>query len=219
MTGIDAPRKVRLAALLVALMAPAGLLLAIDGLLADHWWGTPRARQLLALMAQLQADRGIEQPAMLRRGGGATTLVVLGVAGLAVGALAWGILRGRRWARSWALAGSGIVMMAGLFAIGADASQPRNLADYLDLLRHNGLADQIPRVEALVYPGWYPWAEDLTQGLQVLLAGAAVVALLAAVISHGHYFVTRAADETPDDDWDDAFNRIRQQSRRLADPE
>jgi hypothetical protein len=218
MTGMDAPRKVRLAALLVFLMVPAGLLLAGDGLWELHWWSTPKAKQLLAVMAQLEADRGLEPPAMLRHGGDAGLLVVLGVAGIAAGVLGWWILRGRRWARTWTMVSVGLVLVIGLFAIGADASQPKYLADYLAFLKHDGLTDRVPQIQALIYPGWSAWAEDLSQALQVLVAAAALLALAAAVIGHGQYFVSRKADETPDDEWDDAFNRIRQQTRRYADP-
>jgi cyanate permease len=218
MTGIDAPRKVRLAALSVFLMAPAGLLLAVDGLWELHWWSTPKAKQLLAFMARLQSERGLEPPAMLRQGGDAVLLVVLGVAGIAIGALGWWILRGRRWARTATMISAGLLLVIALFVIGADASQPRYLSNYLNFLTHDGLTDRVAQLQALLYPAWSAWAEDLAQAFQALVAAAALVALATAVISEGHYFVTRKADETADDEWDDAFSRIRQQTRRYADP-
>jgi hypothetical protein len=214
MTGTDAPRRVRVAAWLTLALAPVGLLLLLDGLMELHWWGTSGARQLIALLDKIQVDYGIEPPALLRGKDGAVQLVILGAVSLAYASLGIWLLRGRLWARTVALVVGVLITLIGLIGIGADATEPRTLAAYFKDLHGSAIPDRIPGVEALLYPGWYPWAEDVLQGLQVLLSLVAVVALAYAVISHSDYFTGGRAADAPPDEWDAALSRVREQSRK-----
>src|SRR3954451_20133996 len=135
MTGTDAPRIVRLAAKLTMAVAPFGLLLLLDGLLELRWFGTTEAHQLAALMDKIQADYGIEPAALLRGRLGALQDVILGLVCLGYAALGIWVLRGRLWARTWALILGVLATLAGVIGIGADSTEPRTLAAYFnDLL-------------------------------------------------------------------------------------
>lgn len=208
MTGVDVPRRVRAASLFTWLLVPAGLLLAADGAWELRWWGSDSAKRLLALLASIKSQFGTEPPVLLRGHGGAAALLVLGLIVLGVGLLAPMISRGRRWARTTAiLLGLGTLAL-GLAFIGGDLSDPNDLAAYLANL-HQGIADQqIPRVEALIYPGWYNWVEDIAQGLQVIASAAAVAALSWSVMTDGDYFTSKQAEQAGRDEWDDAITRL-----------
>lgn len=215
MTGIDAPRGVRVAAWLTLAMVPVGLLLVLDGLLELRWWGTAGSARLLALLADLQDTYGLPPPALLRGRDGAIELVVLGLFGMAYGVLGVWILRGRLWARAWAFAAGAGTFLVGMFGVGSDASESNTLANYLAALRGSAIPERIPAVRELFYPGWYSWAEDIVQGLQVTVTLAALIALIAAVVNHGGYFVAApSGGDDQQDEWGDALSRVRHQMRR-----
>lgn len=217
MTGIDTPRGVRVAAWLTMAMVPVGLLLVLDGLLELRWWGTDEAKRLLALLGQLEDAYGLVPPALLRGKDGAVQLVILGVVAIAYGALGWWLLRGRLWARTWALGVGCVTFLIGVFGVGADATESHTPAAYFTELRGSAIGERVPEVQALFYPGWYPWAEDVVQGLQVLVTLAAIIALISAVIAHGDFFVGTASDDGEHDEWDAALSRMREQTK--PDPE
>ena len=214
MTGTDAPKAVRRAALLTFLLAPAGVLLILDGLLELRWWGSSGADRLLAELARLQTEFGLEPPALLRGKEGAVELIVLGVLSLAYSALGVWLLRGRVWARTAGLVGGGVLILLGLIGVGTDAAESRTLASYFTAMAGSAIDGRIPEVRALLYPGWYSWVEDIVQGFQVLAVLAAVVALAAAVIGHSDYFTGGRSVDAPPDEWDSALSRVREQSRR-----
>jgi hypothetical protein len=210
MTGTDAPKAVRRAALLTFLLAPAGVLLILDGLLELRWWGSSGADRLLAELARLQTEFGLE----LRGKEGAVELIVLGVLSLAYSALGVWLLRGRVWARTAGLVGGAALILLGLIGVGTDAAESRTLASYFTAMAGSAIDGRIPEVRALLYPGWYSWVEDIVQGFQVLAVLAAVVALAAAVIGHSDYFTGGRSVDAPPDEWDSALSRVREQSRR-----
>jgi hypothetical protein len=212
MTGVDLPPRVRSATTMTWLAAPAGLLLVAVGLLELHWWGTPEASRLTELLSRLQAQYGFEPPVLLRGRGGAVELIVLGLAGLACAALAPWLAKGLRWARTAVMVLAGGTFLVGLTAIGTDLFQPQDLRAYFSQLTQQSLGGRIAEVQALVYPGWYPWLEDVAQGLQVLVLLAIVVALAWAAIVHPGYFVSRKAAQAAPDDWDDVISRLHQKS-------
>jgi hypothetical protein len=214
MTGTDKPRIVRVAAWLTLALAPAGLLLVLDGILELRWWGSDQSKQLIALLDNINTEYGIEPPALLRTREGAIELIVLGVVCLAYAALGVFLLRGRIWARTWAMIAGVLTALFGLIGVGADATESHTIADYYAKLNGSVIGDRIPQVKALLYPGWYPWAEDIFQGLQVILSLAALAALAWAVITHGDYYTGGRAMDAPPDDWDSALSRVREQSRR-----
>ncbi|WP_433301959.1 hypothetical protein ACQP2F_07615 [Actinoplanes sp. CA-030573] len=213
MTGTDAPRPVRVAAWLTMALAPVGLLLLLDGFLELHWWGTTEERQLIALLAKIETDYGIEAPALLRGRDGAIQLVILGLLCIAYATLGLWIRRGRLWARTTALTTGVLLTLVGLFGVGADATESRPLSVYFDNLTGSAIPDRIAAVKALLYPGWYSWFEDIAQGLQVIASLAAVVAIAAAVITHSDYFSGGRSVDAPPDEWDAALGRVREQSR------
>jgi hypothetical protein len=217
MTGIGAPRGVRLAALLTLAMVPVGLLLVLDGLLELRWWASAGAHQLLDLLAQLKTTYGFIPPALLRGHAGAIQLVGLGVVGAAFGLTGLWLRRGRLWARTWALALGAITFLFGLVCLGSDVTEPNPPAKYLSLLQDSAVPQYVPQVQALLYPNWYPWAEDLLQGAQALVTLAALIALIAAVIAHGDFFFGRPLGDEEPDEWDAALTRIRQNTK--PDPE
>ena len=202
----------RVAAALALTLAFAGLVLIVAGGLDLHWWSTPTAAKLDDLFAQIKVQYGGDPPAMLRRGEGAVLLVVLGAVCLGYAILSPLIGRGHRWARAWGLAISLATLFFGLVLIGSDASQPVDLHGYLEVLRLAGNTDPIPQVQALIYPGWYAWFEDLAQGLQVLASLAVAVSLAVAAVAHPDYFVSEKAAVTASDPWDEALGRIRQKT-------
>jgi hypothetical protein len=214
MTGFDAPRRVRVAAWLTWAMAPIGLFLLVVGVLELRWWGSDESRRLLALLAQLKAQYGIQPPALLRGHGGAVELIILGVVCIAYASLGFGLLRGRLWARTWAFALGGATLLWGLIGVGGDATESHTLAVYFKTLAASAIGDQAPAVRALLYPGWYSWVEDIAQGLQVLGSLAMLLALAAAVIAHGDYFVGKPGTDAPPDEWDNALSRIRDNTVR-----
>jgi hypothetical protein len=217
MSGIDAPLSVRRAAWLTLAMIPVGLLLLADGLLEVRWFGTGEAHRLATLLAWLEDEYGLFPPALLRGRDGATQLVVLGTVGVTYGGLGFWIFRGRLWARGLALSLGCLTLLVGVFGLGADASEAHTPASYFSTMASSAIGDRIPEVRALFYPDWYPWAEDILQGMQVLVTLAAVIALIAAVITDGSYFVPRSGDDVAPDEWDAALSRIRQQTK--PDPE
>jgi len=219
MTGTDAPKAVRRAALLTFLLAPAGLLLIVDALIELRWWGSSGADRLLAQLAKLQTEYGLEPPALLRGRDGAVELLVLGLACVAFSALGVWLLRGRLWARTTAMVGGVVLILFGLIGVGTDAAESNTLAVFFKNMSGSAIDDQIPAVRALLYPGWYSWAEDILQGFQLLASLAALIALTAAVIGHSDYFTGgRSVDAAPDE-WDDAMARIRDKGRRHREAE
>jgi len=219
MTGSDAPKRVRIAALLTGLIAPAGLLLLLDGLLELHWWSTPHAARLTTLFENLRTERGLGPPLLLRGRGGALELIVLGGICLVSLVLAPLVRKGRLWARTWALVlGIGTAVL-GVVAIGADASDPSDVDGYFRTLTDFALADRIPPMKALLYPSWYMWLEDSAQGLQVLVSIAAVVALGYASIWHADYFVSKKAETATQDEWGATIGRIRAKRAGAENPD
>ncbi|MFI5895515.1 hypothetical protein ACIA5D_36010 [Actinoplanes sp. NPDC051513] len=214
MTGTDAPRLVRLAAKLTMALAPVGLLLLLDGLMELQWRGTTDAHALVALLDKIQADYGIEPPELLRGRGGAIQLVVLGAVCLAYSSLGIWLLRGSAWARTTALVMGVAAVLFGLFGVGIDSTETRTLANYFADLNGSAIGDQGVAVRALLYPGWYSWAEDIVQGLQVILSLVALAALAWAVISHSDWFTGRRNADAAPDEWDSALSRVREQSRK-----
>ncbi|GAA2653145.1 hypothetical protein Adu01nite_74440 [Paractinoplanes durhamensis] len=204
----------RVAAWLTLALAPAGLLLVLDGILELQWWGSAGATRLLALLDSIDTEYGIAAPALLRSREGAVELIVLGVFCLGYSLLGIWLLRGRLWARTWAFAAGAAAVLFGVIGVGGDATESRTLSTYFDALTGSVLTDRIPQVQALLYPGWYSWAEDIAQGLQLLLSLAAFAGLAAAVISHSDWFTGGRAVDAPPDDWDSALSRVREQSRR-----
>ena len=79
-------------------------------------------------------------------------------------------------------------------------------------MRWQGIGDRIPQVEALLYPQWYAWLEDLAQGAVTVLALAVSVALIWAAISHAEHFMARGDGGEPDE-WDNAIARMRANRR------
>jgi hypothetical protein len=208
MTGVDIPRRVRVATLFIWLMAPAGLLLVLDGLWELHWWGSPAAHHLLAVLNSIKQEFGVDPPALLRGHAGAWELVVLGLLTMVPAAFARAIQQGSRGARTWVY-GIGLAVLAmGVLFIGSDAVEPIDLNTFLANMHQGIAADRIPEVKAAMYPGWYQWAEDIAQGLQVLVATLAIGALSAAVIWHGNWSFGRPAAEPEADAWDDAITRL-----------
>jgi hypothetical protein len=189
-------------------MVPAGVLLTAAGALDLAYWSSPSAARLTALMGDIEAEYGTQPPAMIRAGRGAVLLIVLGLAAIAYAGLAPLIGKGVRRARSWALGLASAIFLIGLMTIGADASQPAYLRDYYDTLTWSTIADRIPLIEAQLYPAWYPWLEDVAQGVGTLVALGVVVALIWAVVSHAEHFVTRGDPGEPDE-WDTAIARMR----------
>jgi hypothetical protein len=216
MTGVDVPPRVRVAALLTALGAPAGLLLIADGLLELHWWGTPATARLGGLLTALDDQYGVRPPALLRGRDGAAELVVLGTLCLAYGVLAPLVARGRRGARTWVMLLAAGTFLIGLIGIGGDLNTPIDVRGYLANLVQQSLPDRVAAVEALLYPGWYAWLEDVAQGLQALVSLAVVVALAWAATSHPEHFLGGKASAAEDDDWDEVISRLHR--RTVGDP-
>ena len=212
MTGVDVPRGVRVATLLAWLMVPAGALLLAAGVLDLAYWASPGAEGLTVLMRDVEAEYGVPLPAMIRDGRGAVLLVVLGAAGVAYAGLAPLIGRGVRWARSWGVGLGFAIFLIGLTTIGADASRPSYLRDYFTAMTWQGIGDRVPQVEALLYPQWYAWLEDIAQGAVTLLGLGVAVALIWAAISHADHFMSRGDGGEPDE-WDDAIARMRTNRR------
>lgn len=219
MTGVDVPKRVSVATTFAWLCLPAGLLLLLDGLWELRWWGSSSAHQLLALTAHIKDEFGVDPPTLLRGHDGAYQLAVLGALTLAYGLLAPMIRIGRRWARTAGVVIGLITVIAAIFFIGADLTDPNTLQTYFDNL-HQGIASQeIPQVKALIYPSWYPWAEDIAQVLHLLAAAAALSTLCAAVMANGDYFTTKKLDReiVADDAWDAAITRLHQRTVRNED--
>lgn len=214
MTGLDTPRRVRVAAWLTWMMAPVGLLLVFVGVLELRWWSSDQAHRLVALLAQLRSEYGLQPPALLRDRGGAVELIILGAVCIAYAGLGFGLMRGRLWARAWAFGLGGALLLVGVIGVGGDASESSTLAVYFKTLHDSAIGDQAPAVRALLYPGWYSWIEDIAQGLQVLGVVAVMIALAAAVVAHGDYFVGKPSTGGPPDEWDSALSRIRDKTVR-----
>ncbi|XVV14185.1 hypothetical protein ACQP2X_07525 [Actinoplanes sp. CA-131856] len=214
MTGSDVPRGVRVITLLAWLMVPAGVLLVSAGVLDLTWWASGDAARLTAVMTEIKDEYGVNQPALLRNGDGAVTLIVLGIAAMTYGMLAPMIRRGRRWARSWALGVGFAFFLIAMMGIGADASQPSYLRDYYETLTWTTQTERIAEIKPLLYPAWYQWFEDFAQGLGALAALAVVVGLCWAAVAHADHFAgfrpgrPGAAGDQPDE-WDAALARIR----------
>jgi hypothetical protein len=217
MTGVEVPRRVHAATVFTWLLAPVGLLLIVDGLWELHWWGSPSAVRLVAVLAEIKDRFGAEPPSLLRGRTGAVELIVLGAVAVAWALLAPLVRKGRRWARSWGFVLGIAALVVGLAFIGADASQPQDLKSYLDGLAQGTSAARVPEIKSLVYPGWFAWLEDIAQGLQVLASAAAVAALSVAVIWHSDYFTSKRAETAGPDEWDDAISRIHKRTVRNGD--
>ncbi|GIF26421.1 hypothetical protein Ate02nite_91510 [Paractinoplanes tereljensis] len=205
---------VRVAAWLTLALAPVGLLLVLDGILELQWWGSAESKHLLAALDSINTEYGITPPALLRGREGAVELIVLGVLCIAYAILGIWLRRGRLWARSWAIGGGLLTLLLGIMGVGSDATESHTVAAYFEQLHGSAIGDRVPAVRELLFPGWYPWAEDIIQGAQVLLTLAALVALASAIISHGDYFTGGREVDAPPDEWDSALSRVRDQSRR-----
>jgi hypothetical protein len=212
MAGAEIPRRVRVATTTIWLLAPAGLLLVLDGLWELHWWASPSAHRLTTLLADIKRQFGTDPPTLLRGHTGAILLIVLGLLTMATAALARAVRNGSRTARMWVfILGIGTLAI-GVAFIGSDATQPVTFQTYFASMHQGIAADRIPEVRAAIYPSWYPWVEDIAQGLQVLAAALAVGALSIAVIWHGDWFFGRAKTEVADDAWDAAISRLHQKT-------
>lgn len=212
MTGADIPRRVHAATTMIWLLAPAGLLLALDGLWELRWWGSSSAHHLVAVLADIKREFGVEPPVLLRGHSGAVELVVLGVLTMLPAFLALSVRRGSRTARMWVFLIGIVSLTVGLAFIGSDATQPVTLQTYLAGM-HQGIAtERIPEVTAAMYPSWYSWAEDIAQGLQALVTALALGMLAVAVIWHGDWFSGRTRTEPADDAWDDTISRLHQRT-------
>jgi len=209
MTGTQVPRSVRIATTMIWLGAPVGLLLVLDGLLELHWWGSTDATRLFDVFHRIQTEYGLQIPALIRDRRGAAELIVLGVICLAGAVLALFVRRGSAIARTSAIVLNAATLLFGLFGIGADLSVALRLGDYLRQLTELASGASIPEIEALVYPAWYAWAEDVLQGLQVICALAVLVTLSYAMIWHPHFFTDKKADAAAGDEWGEALARIR----------
>ena len=219
MTLAEVPRVARIASLLALLTAAAGLLLIVAAVVDLRWWSSADAHALTALIAQIRQDRGTIPPALLRDGAGAVQLLILGALCLLFAVLARPLAAGHARARTAAVWLGLITFIVALIGIGADAVQPVDLRSYLHTLDVNGMDDQIPRIQALLYPGGYAWLEDLAQGLQALASAAVTVAVMMASVWHPGHF-TRAAGKAASaepDAWGDAISRIRAENAKRAD--
>ena len=212
MTGVDIPRRVRLATTFIWLLAPAGLLLVLDGLWELCWWGSSSAHHLVALLNEIKQEFGDEPPTLLRGHAGAWELIVLGLLTMAPAALALAVRRGSRAARTWVFVLGIGTLAIGLALIGGDATQPIDLHTYLANMHQGVAAERIPEINAAMYPAWYSWAEDIAQGLQALAVALAVGALSVAVIWHGDWFFGRRKAEPEADAWDDTISRLHQRT-------
>lgn len=212
MAGADVPRRVRVATTMIWLLAPAGLLLVLDGLWELRWWASPSAHRLMAVLTDIKREFGVEPPVLLRGHTGAIELIVLGVLTMIPAALALSVKRGGRTARTWVFVLAIATLAIGLAFIGSDATQPVTLHTYLANMHQGVATERIPEVNAAMYPSWYPWAEDLAQALQVLAAALAIGALAMAVIWHGDWFFGRAKSAPADDEWDAAISRLHQRT-------
>ncbi|MCU7728794.1 hypothetical protein ODJ79_34210 [Actinoplanes sp. KI2] len=214
MTRTDAPRTVRLAAIMTMAVAPVGLLLLLDGLLEMHWLSSPAAHRLAALMDQIRTDYGIEPPALLQGWPGAVQDVLLGLVCVGYGVLGIWLLRGRGWARTAALILGIVVTMAGMAAITADATDWGQFAGYDRTPEAAKLIDRVATLREVLYPGWHSRFEDVVQILQVIVSVVAVVALAWAVFAHSSYFTGKRDADAPPDDWDNALARAKELSRK-----
>jgi hypothetical protein len=212
MAGADIPRRVRVATTMIWLLAPAGLLLVLDGLWELRWWAGPSAHRLVSVLADIKREFGVEPPTLLRGHTGAVELVVLGLLTMLPAALAVAVRRGSRTARLWVFVLGIGTLAVGLAFIGSDATQPVTLHTYLANMHQGVATERIPEVNAAMYPGWYSWAEDIAQGLQAFAAALAVAALAVAVIWHGDWFFGRDKPQPTDDAWDDAISRLHQRT-------
>jgi hypothetical protein len=217
MTGVEIPRRVHVATTFIWLLAPAGLLLLLDGLWELRWWGSSSAHHLLAVLDSIKQEFGVEPPALLRGHTGAWELVVLGLLTMIPATLAPAVRRGSRTARTWVYGLAIATLAVGVAFIGSDATQPIDLHTYLANMHQGVATERIPEINAAMYPAWYSWAEDLAQAVQVLAAAVAIGTLSAAVIWHGDWFFGRHAAEPEADAWDDAITRLHK--RTVGEPE
>jgi hypothetical protein len=127
---------------------------------------------------------------------------------VAFGALAPLLIRGRRWARTAALVASTAITLVALAALGVDATDVTGLTGYFNNLAGSGFAARIPEIQALLYPGWYSWLEDLAQAAHAAAALACLVMLGWTVIHHADYFTTKKTDQAGPDVWQETLSRI-----------
>ena len=194
--------------------AAAGLLLVVNGILEWYWWSTPKAARLIDVLAEIEADEGPTAPVLLRGGWGpAQQLIVLGAVCLVAAFLAVLVARGRLWARTAALLLAAATLLVGLFFIGVDVTYLTNWDGYYGRLVEDNMAERVPQVQALLYPGWYMWLEDCVQGFQALASLSVGVAVAYASIWDPDYFVSRKADTAPASEWDAAMARIRTRAK------
>jgi hypothetical protein len=217
MPGVDeteVPRSALIAARLAVAVAATGLLLIVAGLLDLHWWGTSSAHELRRVFEQVRIEYGDQPPALLRAGGGAVELIVLGICCLPYAFLAPLIRKGRRWARTTALLLGLATFIVGLIEIGADATQPVDLHAYLVALGNKGATSPVPQITSVIYPGWYNWVEDAAQGLQALASLALVITLTGLSVWHPYFFAGKTTAAQAPDEWSEAISRIRDQNAR-----
>jgi hypothetical protein len=208
------PASARWAVRLAFAAAAAGLLLIVAGLLDLHWWSTSSATGLRRVMEHVRVEYGDQPPAMLRSGGGAVQLIVLGACCLPYAVLAPLLRQGRRWARTAGLLLGLATALFGLIEIGVDAIPPVDLHAYLAALTNKGATDSLPQLHALIYPAGYSWFEDLAQGLQTVASLAVALALVAVTIWHPDLYAGKRSAAAPPDEWSAAITRIRDQNKR-----
>jgi hypothetical protein len=217
MAGAEIPRRVRVATTLIMLMAPAGVLLVLDGLWELRWWASPSAHRLVALLTDIKNEFGVEPPVLLRGHTGAIELIVLGVLTIIPAFLAISVRNGSRTARTWVFVLAILSLAIAVAFIGSDATEPVTLHTYLANMHQGVATERIPEINAAMYPSWYPWLEDLAQAVQALVAVLAIVALAGAVIWHGDWFFGRTKSAPADDEWDAAISRLHK--RTVGDPD
>lgn len=205
-----APRLVRLSSILLGVLAVTGLFLVIVAVVELRWWGTSAPEKLTAIFADIVDQDGPTPPLMLRGHGGAIELLVMGAVGVACGVLVSLVLRGRRWARTTILVTTSTLALWGLFSVGADGGALTGFPAYFDELASDRFAARIPEIDALLYPDWYSWTEDIAQGLLLTLSLTCLVVLAWTVIRHGDYFTTKKADQAGPDVWQETLSRIHQ---------
>jgi hypothetical protein len=217
MSGEEVPRRVRAATTMIWLLLPAGLLLVLDGVWELRWWAGSSAHHLVSVLDSIKQEFGIEPPTLLRGHFGAIELIALGVLTMVPATLAAAVKRGSRTARTWVFVLTIAILAIGVAFIGVDATEPFTLQTYLANMHEGIAAERIPEVTSAMYPSWYPWVEDIAQGLQALAAALTIGLLSIAVIWHGDWFFGRAKPEPAADAWDEAITRLHQKTVGEAD--
>ncbi|WP_162907189.1 hypothetical protein [Allorhizocola rhizosphaerae] len=216
MTSRPVPGAVRAAAIALGALAFIGATLIVVGVLEILWWRSPDAAGLAVIFDRVKQTYGLDRPAMLRGVGGAGVLIAFGVVALGLSGLAWPIRDGHQWARTTAVVGMiGLVVVVGV-DIGSDlvlATSPATYTAEVASFDPQGRVVRVEDIQALLYPAWYPWLEDVAQGALVLVCVFALLALgKAAVWSEGYF--KAGPDARTDDAWGAKLAKIREENQR-----